>query len=81
MLSEGLRQGFSGIGRDNVAWVGPWDIDLKLAQRPVDLWYGEKDSMMPVEHGQWLADHLTNAHLAVYSGEGHLGPMRDWGEI
>jgi pimeloyl-ACP methyl ester carboxylesterase len=81
MLSEGLRQGFSGIGRDNVAWVGPWDIDLKLAQRPVDLWYGEKDSMMPVEHGQWLADHLTNAHLVVYSGEGHLGPMRHWGEI
>lgn len=81
MLSEGLRQGFEGVGWDNVAWVGPWDVDLTAARRPVHLWYGEHDAMIPVSHGRWLADHLSDAALTVYAGEGHLGPMRHWREM
>lgn len=81
MLSEGMRQGFTGVGWDNVAWVGPWDVDLSLVRCPVHLWYGGQDSMMPVEHGWWLADNLVDADLVVYDGEGHLGPMRHWREM
>ncbi|MGB3409899.1 MAG: alpha/beta hydrolase [Microthrixaceae bacterium] len=81
MLSEGMRQGFTGVGWDNVAWVGPWDIDVSMVRCPVHLWYGGQDSMMPVEHGRWLADNLADADLVVYDGEGHLGPMRHWSEM
>lgn len=81
MLSEGMRQGFTGVGWDNVAWVGPWDVDLSLVRCPVHLWYGGRDSMMPVEHGRWLADNLADADLVVYEGEGHLGPMRHLNEM
>ncbi|WP_104522908.1 alpha/beta fold hydrolase [Blastococcus atacamensis] len=76
MVSEGLRQGAGGGGWDNVAWLGPWDVDLAVVRCPVRLWYGERDSTVPVSHGEWLADHLSDAHLVVYSGEGHMGPMR-----
>jgi pimeloyl-ACP methyl ester carboxylesterase len=81
VLHEGLRQGAGGIAWDNVAWTGPWDVDLGAVRCPVDLWYGEKDQMVPTAHGQWLADHLPDAHLVVASGEGHLVPMRHWSEI
>lgn len=77
MLSEGLRQGFTGIGWDNVAWVGTWDVDLAAVLCPVHLWYGEQDQM-PVVHGQWLREHLTDARLEVFAGEGHLGLMRHY---
>ncbi len=81
MLSEGLRQGALGIGWDNVAWLGPWDIDLSAVRCPVYLWYGERDHMMPPAHGEWLAQQLADAHLVVFGGEGHLGPMRHWPEM
>lgn len=37
--------------------------------------------MIPVGHGQWLADNLADAHLVVYEAEGHLGTMRHWREM
>lgn len=81
MLSEGMRQGFTAVGWDDVAWIGPWDIDLTQVLAPVHLWYGEQDVMVPVEHGRWLAENLSDAVLTIYDGEGHLGPMRHWREM
>lgn len=81
MLSEGLRQGAAGGGWDNVAYVGPWDIDLATVRCPVHLWYGEHDSTMPVAHGRWLAQHLPDARLVVRDDHGHLGPMRQLGPM
>jgi pimeloyl-ACP methyl ester carboxylesterase len=81
MLSEGLRQGAGGGGWDNVAWVGPWDADLSALRCPVHLWYGERDSTIPTTHGRWLAQHVPDARLVIYPGEGHLGPMRHLSEM
>ena len=81
MVSEGLRQGAGGVGWDNVAWLGLWDIDLATVRCPVRLWYGERDASIPATHGQWLADNLVDAHLVVHGGEGHLGPMRHLPEM
>lgn len=81
MLNEGLRQGAEGGGWDNVAWLGHWDIDLASVRCPVHLWYGEHDSTIPVAHGQWLAEHLSDARLVVQTGQGHLGPMRNLGQM
>jgi pimeloyl-ACP methyl ester carboxylesterase len=81
MVSEGMRQGFLGVGWDNVAWVGPWDIDLAAVSCPVHLWYGERDQMTSPDDGRWLAAHVDGAELTVFPGEGHLGPMRHWPEM
>ncbi len=80
-MTEGLRQAFSGVGWDNVSWVGPWDIDLEAVTCPVHLWYGEDDRSLPIAHAAWLAGHLRDTNLVVRPGEGHLGAMRHWQQM
>lgn len=72
-MREGLRHGVEGGGWDNVAWVGPWEIDPAAIRTPVLLWYGDEDLMAPPVHGHWLNDHLLDARLVMRTGEGHLG--------
>jgi hypothetical protein len=47
---EGLRQGTSGAGWDNVSWIGEWDIDLSAVCCPVLLWYGSDDRFSQLAH-------------------------------
>jgi pimeloyl-ACP methyl ester carboxylesterase len=78
-VREGLRQGTSGGGWDNVSWTGGWDIDLSAVGCPVLLWYGSDDRL--VTHGVWLAENLPEARLVVHDGEGHLGGFEHLGEM
>lgn len=80
-IREGLRQGVSGGGWDNVAYVGEWEIDVATIQTPVLLWYGDEDLMAPQAHGRWLDGHLPNARLVIRSGEGHLGIFEHLAEM
>jgi pimeloyl-ACP methyl ester carboxylesterase len=80
-MKESLRQGSSGAGWDNVAWVGPWELDVRTIDRPVLLWYGEEDRLCPPAHGVWLRDNLPNAELVLRAGEGHLGFLEHTAEM
>jgi pimeloyl-ACP methyl ester carboxylesterase len=80
-MREALRQGTSGGGWDNVAWVGDWDIDLTAISCPVLLWYGTDDRFAPPEHGLWLSRHLSRARLIMRDGEGHMGILEHLGEM
>jgi len=71
-MRESMVAGTSGGGWDNVAWIGPWDVDLDEVRRPVDLWYGGDDGRHPPGDAEWLADHLPDATLHLLPGEGHL---------
>jgi len=77
-MHEGLAQGFTAVGWDNVAWVGTWDVDLAAVRCPVRLRYGEQDRSIPIAHGEWLAEHLLDAELVTEPGAGHLWPLRRW---
>jgi pimeloyl-ACP methyl ester carboxylesterase len=81
MMRISLTHGTSGGGWDNVAWVGPWDIDLTTIRQPVFLWYGDDDPFCPPSVGPWLDEHLPTATLVVRKGEGHLGVMEHAREI
>jgi pimeloyl-ACP methyl ester carboxylesterase len=72
-VRDALRQGQLGGGWDNVAWVGPWDIELSSVTCPVLLWYGSEDRMAPPAHAHWLVEHLDDATLVMRPGEGHFG--------
>ncbi|MFN3338353.1 MAG: alpha/beta fold hydrolase [Dietzia sp.] len=78
---EALRQGAGAIAWDNVAFVGPWGFRVEDVRAPVHLWYGDDDEMAPPANGRWLAEHLGEADLTVYEGEGHLLPLAHWGEM
>jgi pimeloyl-ACP methyl ester carboxylesterase len=80
-LQEALRQGSAGPGWDNVAWVGPWEVEPATVTRPVHLWYGEQDGFVSPAHATWLRDNVPDATLVLRSGEGHLGFMAHTAEL
>ena len=80
-MREGLRQGTSGGGWDNVSWIGEWDIDLSAVRCPVLLWYGSDDRFAPPAHRLWLSQNLPRAQLVLRDGEGHLGIYDHLGEM
>jgi pimeloyl-ACP methyl ester carboxylesterase len=80
-MKESLRQGATGGGWDNVAWVGPWGVDPTTISRPVFLWYGDEDRFAPLAHGEWLRDNVPGAQYVLRKGEGHLGFMEHTAEM
>ncbi len=80
-LRASLANGTSGAGWDNLAWIGPWDIDLADVHRPVYLWYGGADRHVPPGAGPWLAGHLPDATLRLREDDGHLGALEHTREI
>jgi pimeloyl-ACP methyl ester carboxylesterase len=63
---------FDGFVRDNLSWLGAWDVDLSAVTRPVRLVYGADDKMVPAAHGQWLHERLPDSELHVVpGGHGH----------
>ncbi len=69
---EGLRNGIDGWLDDDLAFVRPWGFDLGEIRRPVTLWQGSADLMVPFTHGRWLATQLPGASVHLEHGEGHL---------
>jgi pimeloyl-ACP methyl ester carboxylesterase len=45
---------------------------LKAIQSPTLVMHGEKDSLIPIEHGRLFASHIENATLISYPNVGHL---------
>ena len=82
MASESLRQGAAGMAADIVASsIAPWGFDPALVNRPIDLWYGDDDVLVPSDHGAYWAGVLPDAHLHPVAGAGHLVPLVAWGQI
>jgi pimeloyl-ACP methyl ester carboxylesterase len=69
---EGLRNGIDGWLDDDLAFTSEWGFDLAEIRRPVSLWQGSADLMVPFAHGQWLASRLPTASVHLEEGEGHL---------
>ena len=69
---EGLRNGITGWLDDDLAFTRGWGFDLAEIRRPITLWQGSADLMVPFPHGQWLASHLPGASVHLEHGQGHL---------
>jgi pimeloyl-ACP methyl ester carboxylesterase len=80
-MKEALRQGVTGGAWDNVAWVGPWEVDLTTIGCPVLLWFGDDDRLAPLAHGVWLHENIPRSELVVRNGEGHFGFMEHAAEM
>ena len=78
-IRESLRT-YDGFCRDNVAWGGQWDIDPSAVAPPTLLWYGDKDLMVPVEHGHWHAENIPHATLVIRPGKGHFAMLLEFVE-
>ena len=80
-MRHAMPHGTSGAGWDNVAWVGPWDVDLDAIRQPVHLWYGGDDPLTTPGAGEWLDRRLPTATLVLRPGDGHTGVMEHAREI
>jgi pimeloyl-ACP methyl ester carboxylesterase len=77
-----MRSGAPGARQDLVIYTHPWQIDFDALTRPIDLWHGDADNTVPVEHAHWYARHLPQCHLRIVPGEGHYSlPLRHGDDI
>lgn len=75
-LSEAVRlavsRGIWGWLDDDLAILHDWGFSLDRIERPVTIWQGGQDRMVPFDHGRWLADHVAGAEVQLLPEEGHL---------
>ena len=70
-LAEAVAQGPAGWADDDLAFVVPWGFDLAEIDVPVSLWQGRNDSLIPVEHGEYLARSIPRVRVH-WIETGHL---------
>ena len=71
-LRESVSHGIWGWFDDDLAFVKPWGFDIATIERPVAIWQGGQDRMVPFSHGTWLAQHVGSATPHLLPDEGHL---------
>ncbi len=71
-MRSALAVSFDGWIDDDLVFVKPWGFDLAAITKPVFLWQGDDDFMVPHAHSYWLEKHIPTATLIFKSGEGHI---------
>jgi pimeloyl-ACP methyl ester carboxylesterase len=69
------RHNFQAICLDLSLFARPWGFALGDVKVPVQLWHGDSDRIVPVEHGVHLSKRIPGSELRVRPGEGHLGSL------
>lgn len=67
-----VAHGIDGWLDDDIAFTLPWGFDLETIKRPVQVWQGTDDLMVPFAHGRWLVRNVPGAVPELRTGEGHL---------
>ena len=71
-LRRAVSRGIAGWRDDDLAFINPWGFELSAITRPVAIWQGGEDRMVPAAHGEWLARHIPGAEAHIHRDEGHL---------
>lgn len=71
-MTYGFANGWRGYFDDNVAMIAPWGFEVSSIDKPVHLFYGDADLMVPPTHGAWLANNIARAAVHHRPSEGHI---------
>lgn len=67
--------------QDFALFSRPWGLPLDHVDQNVDLWQGDADTTVPIDHARHLTQVLPRATLHVLPGEGHLLVEERLGEV
>ena len=73
---DAFSTGIWGAHDESRSLVREWGVDLETISRPVTVWHGTEDNVVPVAHGRWLTEHVAGARAHIIDGEGHLFDRR-----
>ena len=62
---------FEGIIYDNLTIGMRWSWQPEEIRQPTWLWYGAADTIVPVPHARWYAQHISNSRLHLRPTDGH----------
>jgi pimeloyl-ACP methyl ester carboxylesterase len=71
-MRSALAVSFDGWIDDDLVFVKKWGFELESITKPVYLWQGDDDFMVPHAHSYWLEKHIPTATLTFKPGEGHI---------
>ncbi len=80
-LIRGSKTQMQAIFHDARLFGQDWGFLLKDISVPVHLWYGDADNIVPLEHGEHVANQIPGSVFSVRHDEGHLGGLGATHEI
>jgi pimeloyl-ACP methyl ester carboxylesterase len=80
-LRDGFQSGAEGWFEDDIVTVRPWGFALDDVKAEVWLLHGERDRLVPIAHGRYLASKLTRCKASFLPEDGHVSPFTRLPEI
>ncbi len=74
-LLNGSRKQLAAPFADIVVFARDWGFRLDQVKVPVCWWHGDRDHIVPFDHGQHVVSHLPDAKLYRIPGESHLAGL------
>jgi pimeloyl-ACP methyl ester carboxylesterase len=74
-LLNGSRKQMAAPFADIVVFARDWGFRLEEVKVPVRWWHGDRDHIIPFEHGEHVVSLLPDAELYTLPGESHLAGL------
>lgn len=74
-ILNGSRKQFAAPLADVLLFSRHWGFDVADVQVPVRWWHGDRDHIVPYDHGVHVVGRLPDAELITLPGESHLGGL------
>jgi pimeloyl-ACP methyl ester carboxylesterase len=74
-LLNGSRKQLAAPFADVVVFARDWGFRLDEVKVPIRWWHGDRDHIVPFEHGQLVVSRLPDAQLTHLPGESHLAGL------
>jgi len=74
-LLNGSRKQLAAPFADVVVFARDWGFRLDEVNVPIRWWHGDRDHIVPFEHGQHVVSRLPDAQLTHLPGESHLAGL------
>ena len=80
-IDESAALGAAGPSYDLWLYTRPWDLDLGSIRVQVDVYSGDHDHNVPVQHAVDQAAAIPTSTLTIWPASGHFAGIQRFGEI